>query len=271
MELVKVGRLAKLFVGPLTDGLKQLTIRTLNTRRFTFDVASQLDLLVAQTQIQVDSTHLALPVLPADASTILTFYRPTRSSPWTVLSDSDANALPNVRRYGPALSILTTSGPLVLIVPSHSTRHQRIARSIAQDAWVYGRLDARIVTDADVEVEMGRGAWDGLQGNWIVVGGRENRMNELLRSTPRTCLLQSCPWRRFLTFTIATFSSLSRGRPHQHCDARRKAHIRPNEPPFDRCHRPSPSSFQPQGPRSHTRRHRCWRSRARVQALPRQK
>lgn len=182
-------RLARLRVGPINkEGSIVITSR--NTLRFSLDRGASSVRLWKANDLVVDGCRLRLPLdTRADDSSSrlhdVTFHRVNRTAPWQLTTDADA-ALEPIRRYGPLLSILTTPGPLVLIVPARALHHLQIATRIAHDAWVYGRFDARIITDEQAKAEMrDERQHEGLQGNWIVVGGRENAMTGLLQSTPR--------------------------------------------------------------------------------------
>ena len=76
----------------------------------------------------------------------------------------------SARRYGPIISILNTPHPLRLVVgtrgSSSSNQHlMDIARRIAYDAWLYGKVDCEIVRDEDFDAEA-----EESEGNVVLLG-----------------------------------------------------------------------------------------------------
>lgn len=193
---------ARLRVSPLHDNL-YLTVSTTNIRTFSFDPFVTHPGLVAGSDtedpktIQIDDTFVTLP-RPLSLRRLpkpLSFHRATRSSAWALVLTDHPSLQP--RPIGPMIQITTTSSPLLLIVPARDPprgspleQHISIARRIARDAWVYGRLDAEIVDVIEVRRRCGRlegnaGDTSGeksLMGNWVLIGGWEN---ELVREEMR--------------------------------------------------------------------------------------
>jgi hypothetical protein len=268
-------RLARLVVGPI-EGDGVITIAVRNALRFTFDRSAAPAHLQDGATFVVDGRRLSLPSSARSSSSHhgsqgVTFYRPHRSAPWKVTAEA-ATTLDPVRRYGPLISILLSSGPLVLIVPTHAAQHERVARRIAHDAWVYGRLDARIVTDEQLKAELGNDRRrDSLHGSWVVIGGKENAMAGLLQSTPRAPARCFRVTRQKADAPICgTRSAFSWSGTNQRQDRRRRGEdVRPNQQSLNR-HPGSPSApAQRRRARPRARRDRRERPRARLPHLSR--
>lgn len=81
-----------------------------------------------------------------------------------------------IRRHGPVIRLLATSGPISIIVDTSHTRSYSIAKRYAHDLYVYHRLAVNIVSDKEaVEGNLS----DGMKGNLVIIGRPEE--NEYTR------------------------------------------------------------------------------------------
>ncbi|KAL7415318.1 hypothetical protein BDY24DRAFT_382543 [Mrakia frigida] len=184
LELDQPGRLARLQVSPLRDNddLSTLRLKTTNTRRISFAPSSATNLEFPLATLHIDSTILPLPSHLSTSTDLITLHRPDPSSSWTLL-DSSISPTPPPRVSGPIIRILTSEGPLVLVVPSLESRQEvEIAKRIAHDAFVYARLDAEIVSSEVAEKRVLAGG-KGLEGSLVVIGGWRNAFGRSLNST----------------------------------------------------------------------------------------
>ncbi|SCZ96071.1 BZ3500_MvSof-1268-A1-R1_Chr8-1g09984 [Microbotryum saponariae] len=146
-ELETPGRLARLHVKLWTSeaGLKMSRIETTNVYAFSIGPLPFPSKQIAQLSINVQpSIDLSTTEAPG-------VYRHFVQSPHD-RTFSQAQTPPLARPYGPLLSILTTPHPLRIVIgtqgSSSRTEHLRsIARRIASDAYLYGRVDSIIQDD----------------------------------------------------------------------------------------------------------------------------
>lgn len=146
----------------------------------TFSIARQtISYLNDPLTIQADNTVLSLSA--SSKSSHLTFHRASRSSPWSLSSTHS----PPKRAHGPIIQILSSKGPLVLIVSNSAEGDDpdmSVAKRIAHDAWVYARLDAVILRAEEVQA-MRESGQAGLDGSWVVIG-LNNEIGREFKQTP---------------------------------------------------------------------------------------
>lgn len=139
------GRISRLEV-EYFDGGSKVKIRTSNVIQVQFENQG-LKASTSLTQVDVDGTILAVSLLPiANTSTSLNLYK--IGGKW-IERPAASRAM---RPMGPMIRFLSTSGPIIAIVPTdcniETTEHYfSVARRFSTDAYLYGRLDTMILYD----------------------------------------------------------------------------------------------------------------------------
>ncbi|CED82113.1 Peptidase S9, prolyl oligopeptidase, catalytic domain [Phaffia rhodozyma] len=191
VQLNEAGRLARVKLRVFSGGSNITQIKTSNvlTLSLTLEAARRLfpeESPLTATSLQIDDSYVSIDFSSIEAaSEHLVFHRSSVTSSWRLISATDSYTL---RVYGPIIQILTSQGPLVLITPScdSTSKHETsVARRIAHDAWVYGRLDTVIIC-AEQAIKKIQAGDPLMEGSWVVIGLSNSFATELLRSTPIT-------------------------------------------------------------------------------------
>ncbi|KAK4049678.1 Vacuolar protein sorting-associated protein 11 [Microbotryomycetes sp. JL201] len=169
------GRLARLHV-EIIQG-EGCVLRTTNVRTIEIDGASAFaGQLAGSFSLRVDGNDVG--EFDERSRTIVTLDR-SELSPQQWKSDDGTHS---IRRYGPLISILKTSLP-ILIVTGTRTNHLNhlvsAAQRVAHDILAYGSVDSEIMTDADVIADIAM-----LRGRNVVLLGssHENALTEAFAS-----------------------------------------------------------------------------------------
>lgn len=153
IELEVPGRIARIEVTiyePVggVAGRSRAVARTRNVRRLSLDptvapIALSSLSLNGEDNFEIQSSPSGSPVV----------YSLAIDGRFSIASDS-----PPARRYGPLLSILSSTKPLHIVIgtqglPRLTLHLASIARRISHDMLVYGRVNSLIVLDRDVRLE----------------------------------------------------------------------------------------------------------------------
>ncbi|SCV67268.1 BQ2448_5914 [Microbotryum intermedium] len=150
VELETPGRLARIHVKIWTSdiGVRMAQVQTKNV--YSFSIGPSPSPLKGIAQLGINAQPSINLSAKESHEEPLHFIRSSEGETF-----SRTHTLSPARPYGPLLSILTTPNPLRIIVgtqgPSSNTEQLRsIARRIASDAYLYGRVDSIIQDDVQV-------------------------------------------------------------------------------------------------------------------------
>ncbi|PWN44852.1 hypothetical protein IE81DRAFT_240762 [Ceraceosorus guamensis] len=201
IELEVPGRLARLsveFVPSEETGPEQkISVKTFGVQAFSIAVnktAWRNSSFQASLSVSVNNQAVRLSS-QADGQTLL-FERGQDGSFACASAPEDVGGLAGlgyVRPIGPAIRILSTPAPLLLVLPTRTSQDSRqhyksAALRIAHDALLYGHIDSEIVSDV-AALEMVATTNDGANatlGNIVILGGpMENLLAEhMLNQNP---------------------------------------------------------------------------------------
>lgn len=155
MELRTPGRLARLDVkSRIVNGTEVLNVKGTNVKRISY--------------CENRSFH------PDTPTKVLTLTDNGRGYDTQTIETFEEHK--QIRRHGPVIRLLATSGPISIIVDTSHTRSYSIAKRYAHDLYVYHRLAVNIVSDKEaVEGNLS----DQMKGNLVIIGRPEE--NEYTR------------------------------------------------------------------------------------------
>jgi hypothetical protein len=187
IEIETPGRLARLEVHYTVkdeDGSAAFHIQARNLKRASFDPQS-LGRYSRDASTRISSTTFLIDgfvfrnAVSSDGK--LHFVKQYDGS-WIAMSAQEAAKLPQPRKLGPLLGIVSTFGPMVIVVPSGVAEEAKVfgslARRFAADLLLYGGINSQIVTDDDMVSTVSVGLWE---GNVVTLGGPH--INRFTRKT----------------------------------------------------------------------------------------
>lgn len=197
-EIDVPGRLAKLEVRytdqnsqeDATIAASDVEVRARNARAIELDVAKlrrssfAAAFLANATTLRVSlNGRVHEPEIAGDAKI---HFKQGSNGEWRVISNEEVSQnARQARPIGPLLRIVTTEGPMVLVIASNGPQDQiaawaRVAERFAADLLLYGAINSQIVTDADFASSSAK-AENLKHGNIVAFGGPD--INSFSRST----------------------------------------------------------------------------------------
>ncbi len=149
------------------------TLRRSSYTAFSFANATSIKISLNGQSVEADFGESGILHLTSD-----------KKGRWQAMTDEQsASASTPARPIGPLLRIVSTQGPMVLIVPSGGPTKEvaawnRVARRFAADLLLYGAINSQIMTDADFASNMQANLE---RSNIVAFGGPQ--INSFSRST----------------------------------------------------------------------------------------